>query len=180
VQPQADHCRSNRRSRPQDGGAHRHQAPSGKPDPRLEDDQVGHHTPELLRQDKHEREGWIAGLGESNGPTRLIPDPTYPIPKTLRICMIASTLWNLMGDAHIFYPSWPDGLSEEQHDLIADFLDDLRDWRGVASIEDSYRVGRDASKHLETIAWARQQEKAIDGQAQLATTAQNYASSHCG
>ena len=35
-QPQADHCRSNRRSRPQDGGAHRHQAPSGKPDPRLE------------------------------------------------------------------------------------------------------------------------------------------------
>jgi hypothetical protein len=38
TQPQADHCRSNRRSRPQDGGTHRYQAPSGKPDPRLEAD----------------------------------------------------------------------------------------------------------------------------------------------
>jgi hypothetical protein len=38
TQPRADHCRSNRRSRPQDGGAHRYQAPSGKPDPRLEAD----------------------------------------------------------------------------------------------------------------------------------------------
>ena len=38
AQPQADHCLSNRRSRPQDASAHRHQAPSGKPGPRLEAD----------------------------------------------------------------------------------------------------------------------------------------------
>ena len=55
-----------------------------------------------------------------------------------------------MGDAHIFYPSWPDGLSEEQQDLVGSFLDDLRDWRDVASMEDSYKVGRDASKDLES------------------------------
>lgn len=114
------------------------------------DDQVGHYTPELLRQIKREHETWIAGLAENSGPVRLVPDPTCPIPKTMKVCMTASALWNLMGDAHIFYPSWPDGLSEEQQDLIADFLDDLRDWRDVASMEDSYRVGRDASKHLET------------------------------
>ncbi len=64
--------------------------------------------------------------------------------------MTASWLWNLMGDAHIFCPSWPDGLSEEQQDLIANFLDDLRDWRDVNSMEDSYRVGREAAKDLES------------------------------
>jgi hypothetical protein len=64
--------------------------------------------------------------------------------------MTASALWNLMGDAHSFHPSWPDGLSEEQQDLIASFLDDLRDWRDPASMEDSYQVGREASKHIET------------------------------
>lgn len=114
------------------------------------DDQVGHYTPELLRQIKREHEEWIASLGESNGPVRLISDPTQPIARTLKVCMTASSLWNLMDDAHIFYPSWPDGLSEEQQDLIASFLDVLRDWRDVASMEDGFQIGRDAAKNLES------------------------------
>lgn len=80
---------------------------------------------------------------------RLVADPGYPILQILTACMTASKLWNLMGDAHTFYPSWPDGLCEENQDLIADFLDDPRDWRDVASMGDSYRLGRDASKHLQ-------------------------------
>jgi len=91
------------------------------------DDQVGHYTVDLLGQIKHKHESWIARLGEDNGPVRLVADPTYLIPPILTACMTASKLWNLMGDAHTFYLSWPDGLSEENQDLIADFLDDLRD-----------------------------------------------------
>jgi hypothetical protein len=113
------------------------------------DDQVGHYTPELLRQIKHDHEKWVTGLGESNGPVRVIPDPAHPIPKALRVCMTATTLWNVMSDAHVFHPSWPDRLSEHQEDLIASFLDDLRDWRDVASMEDGYGIGREASKALE-------------------------------
>jgi hypothetical protein len=34
--------------------------------------------------------------------------------------------------------------------LIASFLDDLRDWRDVASMEDGYQVGREAAKDLQS------------------------------
>ena len=36
----------------------------------------------------------------------------------------------------------------EEQDLIAAFLADLTDWIDAASMEDSYRVGRDAAKAL--------------------------------
>jgi 5-methylcytosine-specific restriction endonuclease McrA len=127
------------------------------------DDQVGHYTPELLRQIRRDHEEWVTGLGESNGPVRLVPDPAYPIAKTLRVCMTASSLWNLMGDAHIFYPSWPDGLSEEQQDLITNFLDDLRDWRDVASMEDGYQVGGEAAKGLQSHVQALQEAGLLIG-----------------
>jgi hypothetical protein len=47
-------------------------------------------------------------------------------------------------------PSWPSGLSEDQHDLIAAFLDDLHDWGDVHSLEGSYQAGRHAAKDLNT------------------------------
>lgn len=40
-------------------------------------------------------------------------------------------------------------LTEDQNDLIAAFLDNVRDWMDVTSFEDSYRAGRDAAKHLD-------------------------------
>jgi hypothetical protein len=111
------------------------------------DDQVNEYTVSRLKQIKRDHEAWVRSF-DGPRPVRFVPDPKYPIPRALTLIITASSLWNLMGDAHVFYPSWPDGLSEEQQDLIADFLDDLRDWRDIASMEDSYRFGRDASKHL--------------------------------
>lgn len=77
-----------------------------------------------------------------------MPDPAYPIPKVLNLCMTGTQLWNVMQGAHMMYPSWPSNLTEDQHDLVADFLDNVRDWMDVDSFEDSYKVGRDAAKHL--------------------------------
>ncbi len=111
------------------------------------DDQVGRYTVDLLKQIKRDHKEWVRGHGEP-GPVGLVPDPKYPIPKALKLCITGTQLWNNMEGVRAFYPSWPDGLSEEQHDLIALFLDDLRDWMDVTSFEDSYNAGRDAAKHL--------------------------------
>jgi hypothetical protein len=111
------------------------------------DDQVGRYTVDLLKQVKRDHEQWVRGRGEP-GPVGLVPDPKYPIPKALKLCITGTQLWNNMEGVRAFYPSWPDGLSEEQLDLIASFLDDLRDWMDVISFEDSYNAGRDAAKHL--------------------------------
>jgi len=111
------------------------------------DDQVGHYTVDLLKQIKRDHEEWVRARGEP-GPVGLVPDPKYPIPKALKLCITGTQLWNNMEGVRAFYPSWPDGLTEEQHDLIASFLDDLRDWMDVRSFEDSYNAGRDAAKHL--------------------------------
>ncbi len=112
------------------------------------DDQFAHYTAELLAKIKQDHENWIASLGEDGGPPRLVPDPTRPAAKTLRVCMTGSAIWDFAQGAMAFYPSWPGSLSEEQRDLAAAFLDDLRDWIDVASMNDSYQVGRDAAKHL--------------------------------
>lgn len=62
--------------------------------------------------------------------------------------MTGTQLWHVMQGAHAFYPSWPGNLTEDQNDLIAGFLDNLRDWMDVSSFDDSYRAGRDAARHL--------------------------------
>jgi len=61
--------------------------------------------------------------------------------------MTGSAIWDFAQGAMAFYPSWPGSL-REQRDLVAAFLDDLRDWIDVASMNDSYQAGRDAAKHL--------------------------------
>ena len=76
------------------------------------------------------------------------PDPAYPIPKVLNLCMTGTQLWNVMQGAHAMYPAWPSNLTEDQHDLVASFLDNVHDWMDVGGMEGSYTVGRDAAKHL--------------------------------
>lgn len=115
------------------------------------DDQWRHYTVEKLRQIKSEHEAWVArqlASATATDPIRLVPDPAYPIPKVLNLCMTGTQLWNVMQGAHSMYPSWPSSLSEHQNDLIADFLDNVHDWMDIGGMEDSYKVGRDAAKHL--------------------------------
>ncbi|MGH3219634.1 MAG: HNH endonuclease [Streptosporangiaceae bacterium] len=114
------------------------------------DDQVGYYTVERLREIKRTHEEWVASLGEASspGPVRLVPDPTRPIPKALKIFTTGSSLWRLFDGARAFYPNWPDGLSDEQEDLIAGFFDYLRDWMDVSADVDSFQAKRDAAKGL--------------------------------
>lgn len=113
------------------------------------DDQFNHYTVDELKRMKGEHENWVDNQVDSGSkPIRVVADPAYPIPKALKLCMTGTQLWHVMQGAHAFYPSWPGNLTEDQNDLIADFLDNLRDWMDVTSFEASYRAGRDAAKDL--------------------------------
>jgi hypothetical protein len=115
------------------------------------DDQWRHYTVEKLRQIKRDHEAWVESQlasAPATAPIRLVPDPAYPIPTVLNLCMTGTQFWNVMQGAHMMYPSWPSNLAEDQNDLVADFLDDVRDWMDVGAFEDSFKVGRDAAKHL--------------------------------
>jgi hypothetical protein len=115
------------------------------------DDQIRHFTVERLKQIKHEHEKWASSLGSdaSFGPVKIVPDPARPAPKTLKLFVTGSRLWHFVDGSMGFYPSWPDGLSDEHEDMIAAFLDDLRDWNDIASDLDSYGAKRDAAKCLD-------------------------------
>ena len=104
----------------------------------------------LLSTIKRDHERWIAGLGDARSRPRLVRDPTRPAAESLRIATSGSVLWDIASGSDAMRPSWPSGLSEDQQDLIAAFLDDLRDWGDVHSLEGSYQAGRDASKALNT------------------------------
>ncbi len=114
------------------------------------DDQVSHFKIERLREIKDAHESWIAELDKSNsfGPVQLVPDPTRPIPKVLKIFTTGSGLWHMIDGSTAFYPSWPAGLSDEQEDIIAAFLDDVRDWNDCVGGQESYQAKRDAARGL--------------------------------
>jgi hypothetical protein len=108
------------------------------------DDQRSYFTVERLKMIKREHEEREARRG---GPVRLIPDPTKPTPKTLKLCLTGEVLWQSVNGACSFHPSWPGGLSDDQADAVDSLLDELRDWIDVAS-ELSYREGRQAARTL--------------------------------
>lgn len=115
------------------------------------DEQWRHYTVEKLRQIKGEHEAWVArrlASATEADPIRLVPDPAFPIPKVMNLCMTGTQLWQVMEGAHAFCRSVATNLTEEQNDLVADFLDNVRDWMDIGGMEDSFRVGRDAAKHL--------------------------------
>jgi hypothetical protein len=119
-------------------------------DHKMVDDQAAHYTVALLSAIKRDHERWIAGLGDARSRPRLVPDPTRPAAESLRIAPSGSVLWDITSGSDAMRPYWPSGLSEDQQDLIAEFLDDLLDWGDVHSLEGSYQAGRDAAKALNT------------------------------
>lgn len=108
------------------------------------DDQRSYFTVERLKTIKREHEKREANR---SGPGRLIPDPTKPTPKVLKLCMTGEDLWRAVDGSLSFKPSWPAGLTDEQGDAVDELLDELRDWMDVAD-ELSYRDKRRAGKRL--------------------------------
>jgi len=113
-----------------------------------------------LTEIKAKHEEWIASLGEDTepdpdpGPVRLIPDPTRPQEKMLKFMITGSKLWNFIDGAYAFYPSWPDGLSDEHEDLIAALFDNVRDWidiSGDLSFSEKRNAGRSLNTNIEEL-----------------------------
>lgn len=115
------------------------------------DDQVGYYTVERLKKIKRQHEEWVTTLGETTnpGPVRLIPDPTRPPKKMLKLFISGTELWHFFDGALSFLPRWPSGLSDEHEDLIAGFFDNLRDWNDISGDLDSYRAKRDACRSID-------------------------------
>lgn len=110
------------------------------------DDQRSHFTVERLKQIKCEHEQREASR-DADGPVRLIPDPTKPAPKLLKLCLTGEDLWQSLSGAYSFYPSYPGGLNDDQADAVDSLLDLLRDWLDVAA-ELSFKEQRQASRGL--------------------------------
>jgi hypothetical protein len=117
------------------------------------DDQRSHFTVERLQKIKREHEEREASR-DANSPIRLIPDPTKPTPKILKLCLTGEDLWESVTGAYSFSPSWPAGLNDDQADAVDSLLDELRDWLDVASelsYKDQRHAVRELSDHIERL-----------------------------
>ena len=113
------------------------------------DDQVGYYTVERLKEIKRQHEEWVASRDADPGPVRLIPDPTRPPKKMLTLITNGTALWHFVKGAYSSFTSSPDGLSDEDEDLIAGFFDNLRDWMDISGDFDSYRDELHARRALD-------------------------------
>ncbi|MEU6409397.1 HNH endonuclease signature motif containing protein [Microbispora sp. NPDC046933] len=113
------------------------------------DDQVNHFTVERLREIKKSHKGWISSLGASGpGPVKLVPDPSFAEPRTLKLFLRGKELWSIIKDCQAFEYTIPDGLSEEEEDSILGFLDLVRDYMDISGDLHSIREQRDAEKTI--------------------------------
>jgi hypothetical protein len=113
------------------------------------DDQVNTYTVQRLLEIKRDHEAWIAKLGEKprRGRTRLALDPAHPLPNRLKLYTSGTAFWHDFQGSLSFHPRWPEGLSDEHEDLIAAFLQDIKDWMDIG--DDSYTAAREASKAMQ-------------------------------
>ncbi|MGW2559643.1 HNH endonuclease [Streptomyces sp. NPDC001514] len=114
------------------------------------DDQPGHFTVELLRKIKSEHEAWVRSLGDTDeNRLRLVPDPMFPQPRVLKLITRGNPLWNMIKESVAFEYAMPDGLSDDDEDLIIEFMDLLRDFLDIAGELYSVRENRDAEKMIQ-------------------------------
>jgi hypothetical protein len=112
------------------------------------DDQVNSYSEDRLLKIKRDHEAWAAKLGEKRdrGPSRLVPDPAHPTPTRLKLFTSGTAFWHYLDGCLSCRPSWVEGLSDEQEDVIAAFLQDVEDWMDSAA---SYSEKREASKVMD-------------------------------
>ncbi|MFI7339141.1 HNH endonuclease signature motif containing protein [Streptomyces sp. NPDC050085] len=114
------------------------------------DDQPGHFTVERLRQIKADHEAWVRSVTHAEaGRMRLVPDPMFPQPKLLKLITRGNPLWNMVKECVTFEYALPDGLHDDDEDLIVEFMDLLRDYLDIAGDLASVRENRDAEKAIQ-------------------------------
>jgi len=115
------------------------------------DDQPGHFTVDRLREIKAKHAAWMRSLDETTpGRLKLAPDPEFPQPRILKLITRGNPLWNMIKSSVTFEYALPDGLPEEDEDLILEFLDAVQDYCDIAAELHSVRENRDAEKGLQT------------------------------
>lgn len=118
------------------------------------DDQRSYFTVARLKEIKREHEQQEASRG-ATGPVRLIPDPTKPTSRLLKLCRTGEDLWQSLSGAYSFYPSYPGDLNDDQADAVDSLLDLLRDWLDVAaelSHREQRQVSRGLTEHIDRLA----------------------------
>ncbi|MFD3511293.1 HNH endonuclease [Nocardia sp. NPDC058666] len=114
------------------------------------DDQPNHFTVERLRRIKSEHEAWVRSLaGADSSRLMLVPDPLFPQPKALELITRGNPLWGMVKRSVQFEYALPDGLCDDDEDLIIEFMGLLTDYLDVSGELVSPRENRDAEKTLQ-------------------------------
>ncbi|MGW0547300.1 HNH endonuclease [Streptomyces altiplanensis] len=114
------------------------------------DDQPNHFTVERLRRIKSEHETWVRSVVDADeSRIRLVPDPMFPQPRVLKLITRGNPLWNMIKESVTFEYAMPDGLHDDDEDLIIEFMDMLRDFLDIAGELVSVRDNREAEKTLQ-------------------------------
>ncbi|MFI5849360.1 HNH endonuclease [Micromonospora chalcea] len=113
------------------------------------DDQPNHFTSDRLHELKRKHEDWNASLDRPGpSPIKVVPDPSHPDPKLLKVITSGNALWSMVEASKAFQHSRPDHVPDEDEELIIDFLDSVREWGDISSELESLREKREAAKSL--------------------------------
>lgn len=113
------------------------------------DDQPNYYTVERLQAIKSKHEAWVRSLtGAHTNRPRLVPDPLYPQPKVLKLILNGNMLWNMIKESVAHEYAMPGDLSEDDEELVVDFLDLVKDLMDISQDLVSVRENRDAEKMI--------------------------------
>lgn len=113
------------------------------------DDQPNYFTSDRLQEIKRKHEEWNASLDQPGPrPIKLVPDPSHPDPKLLKVITSGNALWSMIEASKVFAHSRPDHVPDGDEELIIDFLDSVREWGDISPELESLREKHEAAKSL--------------------------------
>lgn len=114
------------------------------------DDQVETYTPELLRTIKYNHEKWVEDKlkEQPETPKVRIKRIKEEIPEKLPVIHTGKEMFNLAAGACAFYNDYSDDLTDEELDLVASFIQSVKDWAELANeMEPNQKIN--ASRELD-------------------------------
>ncbi|MEZ8577165.1 HNH endonuclease [Vibrio splendidus] len=108
------------------------------------DDQVETFTPEILRTIKSNHEKWVEEKLKDIPQTpkiRIVRDKNQ-IPEKLNIVQTGKEMFEIMSGCVASYMDYSDNLTDEELDLVANFLQNIKDWSEFSQeLEPIQRIG---------------------------------------
>lgn len=99
------------------------------------DDQIETYTPQRLRTIKDKHEKWVEDKLKEQPeiPNVRIKRIKEEIPEKLPVILTGKEMFNLAAGACAFYTDYSDDLSDEELDLVAGFIQNVKDWAELAN-----------------------------------------------